>query len=258
MAQPVWSPEQYLKFEDERTRPASDLLAAVPSRGVKSAVDLGCGPGNSTELIVQRFTQAVVQGIDSSAEMIKEARARLPACDFATGDINSWQPLKNVDLLCANAVMQWLPDHAELFPKLVGFLNTGGSLAIQMPDNLEEPTHVAMREVARDNIWAERMAKADSSRSQIGSASFYFELLRSHSRRVDVWRTTYHHPLKGLDGIVEWFKGSGLRPYLSVLDADERSLFLERYKEILARSYQPLHDGIVLLPFPRIFIVATK
>lgn len=258
MTKPVWSPEQYLKFEDERTRPASDLLSAIPSRDIKFAVDLGCGPGNSTELISQRFPQAVVQGIDSSAEMIKEAKARLPECDFATADIDSWQPHQNADLLYANAVMQWLPDHARLFPKLMGFLNTGGSLAIQMPDNLEEPTHAAMREVARDEMWAAKMAKADASRSQVGDASFYFELLRSHARRVDIWRTTYHHPLQGLDGIVEWFKGSGLRPYLSVLDADERSLFLEKYKDCLARSYRPLHEGIVLLPFPRIFIAATR
>ncbi|MBZ9657191.1 trans-aconitate 2-methyltransferase [Phyllobacterium lublinensis] len=258
MTKPAWSPEQYLKFEDERTRPASDLLAAVPSEDVKFAVDLGCGPANSTELIVRRFPQAVVQGIDSSAEMIKDAKARLPACDFMTAGIDSWRPDRNADLLYANAVMQWLPDHGKLFPRLMGFLNTGGSLAIQMPDNLDEPTHAAMRDVARDEIWAARMAKADSSRSQVGSASFYFELLRSHGRRVDIWRTTYHHPLQGLDGIVEWFKGSGLRPYLSVLDAEERSLFLEKYKDILARSYQPLHDGIVLLPFPRLFIVATR
>ena len=212
MTKPAWSPEQYLKFEDERTRPASDLLSAVPTRDVKFAVDLGCGPGNSTELIAKRFPQAVVQGIDSSPEMIREAKARLPACGFATADIDSWQPDQNVDLLYANAVMQWLPDHARLFPKLMGFLNTSGSLAIQMPDNLGEPTHVAMREVAKDERWAAKMAKADSTRSEVGDASYYFELLRSHGRRVDIWRTTYHHALRGLDGIVEWFKGSRSPP----------------------------------------------
>ncbi len=258
MTKPAWSPGQYLKFEDERTRPANDLLSAVPNREVKFAVDLGCGPGNSTELLVKRFPQAVVLGIDSSAEMIAEAQSRLPSCNFATADVDSWQPHQNADLLYGNAVMQWLPDHERLFPRLMGFLNAGGSLAIQMPDNLEEPTHVAMREVASGGSWADRMAKADFARTTIGNASFYYQLLRPLSQRVEVWRTTYHHPLQGLDGIVEWFKGSGLRPYLSLLDEDERLPFLEKYKERISQSYHPMKDGMVLLPFPRIFIVATR
>jgi trans-aconitate 2-methyltransferase len=258
MTKPKWLPEQYLKFEDQRTRPANDLLSAVPNEEVKFAVDLGCGPGNSTELLIRRFPRAVVQGIDSSAEMIVTAKERLPGCDFATADVDSWRPQQNVDLLYANAVMQWLPDHELLFPRLMGFLNAGGSLAIQMPDNLEEPTHVAMREVASDGKWVDRMAKADLARTKGGDASFYYQLLRPLSQRVEVWRTTYNHPLQGLDGIVEWFKGSGLRPYLSLLGEAERLLFLEEYKECISRSYRPMNDGIVLLPFPRIFIVATR
>jgi trans-aconitate 2-methyltransferase len=258
MTKPQWSPGQYLKFEDERTRPANDLLSAVPNAEVKFAVDLGCGPGNSTELLVRRFPRAVVQGIDSSAEMIAEAKARLPGCDFATADVDLWQPHQNADLLYANAVMQWLPDHNRLFPRLMGFLNAGGCLAIQMPDNLSEPAHVAMREVALAGIWAERIARADFIRTKIGTASFYYQLLRPLGQRVEVWRTTYHHPLQGLDGIVEWFKGSALRPYLSVLDEKERLLFLEKYKEHIAQSYPLMKDGTVLVPFPRIFIVATR
>lgn len=258
MTKPAWSPGQYLKFEDERTRPAIDLLSAVPTREVKFAVDLGCGPGNSTELLVKRFPQGVVQGIDSSAEMVAMAKERLPECHFATADIDSWRPEQNADLLYANAVMQWLPGHEQLFSRLMGFLNSGGSLAIQMPDNLDEPTHVAMREVASDGKWADRMAKADFARTQVGDASSYYQLLRPLSQRVEVWRTTYNHPLQGLDGIIEWFKGSGLRPYLSLLDEAERLLFLEEYKERISRSYRQMNDGMVLLPFPRIFIVATR
>lgn len=258
MTKPKWLPGQYLKFEDERTRPAIDLLSAVPNHDVKFAVDLGCGPGNSTELLVKRFPRAAVQGIDSSAEMIAEAKARLPSCDFATADVDLWQPHQNADVLYANAVMQWLPAHDRLFPRLMGFLNVGGSLAVQMPDNLDEPTHVAMREVAADGIWAARMAKADFARTSIANASFYYELLRPLAQRVEVWRTTYNHPLQGLDGIVEWFKGSGLRPYLSLLDEEERLLFLEKYKVRISQSYRPMKDGMVLLPFPRMFIVATR
>ncbi|PSH62496.1 trans-aconitate 2-methyltransferase [Phyllobacterium sophorae] len=258
MTKPEWVPEQYLKFEDERTRPAIDLLSAVPNHDVKFSVDLGCGPGNSTELLLRRYPRAIVQGVDSSAEMIEKAKDRLPGYDFHTADLDTWRPQGNADLLYANAVMQWLPDHDRLFPRLMGFLNAGGSLAIQMPDNLEEPTHVAMRKVAADEIWASKLGRADPSRTKVGNASFYYQLLRPLSQRVEVWRTTYNHPLQGLDGIVEWFKGSALRPYLSLLDEQERLLFLEKYKECLSQSYQPMKDGIVLLPFPRIFIVATR
>ena len=253
-----WSPGQYLKFEDERTRPANDLLSAVPNQDVKFAVDLGCGPGNSTELIAKRYPHAEVLGIDSSADMTAKAKERLPDCEFTVADISIWQPQKYADLLYANASMQWLPDHDRQFPRLVGHLSAGGSLAIQMPDNLDEATHVAMREVAADTRWATRITEADATRSKIGTASFYYQLLRPHCQRIDIWRTTYNHPLQGLEGIIEWFKGTALRPYLSSLNEDERADFLDKYKQHLAQSYQPMDDGIVLLPFPRIFIVATR
>lgn len=258
MAKAVWSPDQYLKFEDERTRPANDLLGAVPNQDVKRAVDLGCGPGNSTELLVKRYPEAVIEGIDASAEMIDKAKRRLPGISFKVSDIDSWQPEDGADLLYANAVMQWLPNHDQLFARLMGFLNQGGSLAIQMPDNLEQPTHVAMREVAAQGEWANKMAQADLSRTRVGDASFYYQLLRPLAQRVDVWRTTYHHPVHGLDGIIEWFKGSGLRPYLDVLDEDERLRFLQAYRARITPSYPVMHDGMVLLPFPRLFIVATR
>lgn len=257
MRQSDWSPGQYLKFEDERTRPAYDLLSAVPDQGVKYAVDLGCGPGNSTELIIERYPQAEVVGVDSSADMVAKAKERLPGRKFTVADIDKWEPTKAADLLYANAVMQWLPEHDRLFPRLLGYLNPGGCLAIQMPDNLEEATHVAMRDVAADTRWAIRMSEADATRSKIGTASSYYRLLRPYCRRIDIWRTTYHHPLQGLDGIIEWFTGSALRPYLALLNKEEQVDFLEKYRQILARSYEPDDGGMVLLPFPRLFIVAT-
>lgn len=253
-----WSPEQYLKFEDERTRPANDLLAAVSTNEVEFAVDLGCGPGNSTELLLKRYPSAEILGIDSSAEMITQATERLPNCRFEQGDLDTWCPEKKADLLYANASMQWLSGHDKLFPQLMQSLNTRGSLAIQMPDNLEQPTHIAMREVAGDKRWEEKLAKANATRSSLGDASFYYELLKSDSQRVDIWRTTYHHPLRGIDGIVQWFLGSALRPYLAALNEDEKPQFLEKYREVLAKSYEPMSDGFVLLPFPRLFIIATK
>lgn len=253
-----WSPEQYLKFEDERTRPANDLLAAVPTNQVEFAVDLGCGPGNSTELLLRRYPSAEILGIDSSEEMIEQASQRLPGCRFEQGDLDTWRSEKKADVLYANASMQWLSGHDKLFPQFMDFLNTNGSLAIQMPDNLEQPTHIAMREVAGDKRWAEKLSKANATRSSLGDASFYYDLLKPHSKRVDIWRTTYHHPLEGIEGIVQWFLGSALRPYLAALNEDEKPQFLEKYREVLARSYKPMSDGVVLLPFPRLFIIATK
>ncbi|MHC1551846.1 trans-aconitate 2-methyltransferase [Phyllobacterium sp. K27] len=252
-----WSPEQYLKFEDERTRPANDLLAAVPASEVEFAVDLGCGPGNSTELLRNRYPSAEILGIDSSEEMIAQARERLPDCRFKQENLNTWRPEKKADLFYANASMQWLSGHDKLFVQFMQFLNTNGSLAIQMPDNLEQPTHIAMREVATDKRWAEKLAKANATRSSLGDASFYYNLLKPHSRRVDIWRTTYHHPLQGIDGIVQWFLGSALRPYLDALNDEEKSQFIEKYGEFLTKSYKPMDNGVVLLPFPRLFIIAS-
>jgi trans-aconitate 2-methyltransferase len=254
-----WSAEQYVAFEDERTRPVRDLLSAVPGTDAHTVVDLGCGPGNSTEVLVARFPGAVVKGVDSSAEMIKAARRRLPKLSFERASIESWAEPGPFDAILANAVLQWVPDHTTLLPSLMGRLAKGGSLAVQMPDNLEEPAHRLMRKVAGEGPWAEKLSSAAAARTSLGSADWYYGLLRPHSARVDVWRTIYHHPLVGgLDAVVEWFKGSGLRPFLAPLDANEQVAYLARYLESLADAYRLLPDGTVLLPFPRLFIVATR
>ena len=254
-----WSARQYVAFEDERTRPARDLLAALPPGDVHSAIDIGCGPGNSTELLVERFPHATLRGLDSSSDMIDAARKRLPSLQFDTVDIGTWSERGPFDVIFANAVLQWLPDHAALLPSLVGKLSEGGSLAIQMPDTLEQPSHRLMREVATSGPWASKLADAAGQRTEIASASDYYSMLRPHCARVDVWRTTYHHPLAdGASGVVEWFKGSGLRPFLGPLDACERAEFLQRYLAAIEQAYPALEDGSVLLPFPRLFIVATR
>ena len=254
-----WSARQYVAFEDERTRPARDLLAAIPEANVRTAIDIGCGPGNSTELLVQRFAGATVRGLDSSADMIEAARERLPQVPFEVVDIDAWYESGPFDVIFANAVLQWVPDHASLLPSLMNKLAPGGTLAIQMPDNLDEASHRLMREVAADGPWAAKLAAAAGERTQMESASGYFEMLRPHAARVDVWRTTYHHPLAdGPSGVVEWFKGSGLRPYLEPLDAQEREPFLRQYQAAIEQAYPAMSDGAVLLPFPRLFIVATR
>jgi trans-aconitate 2-methyltransferase len=256
---------QYVQFERERTRPVRDLLAAVPQTQVKTAIDIGCGPGNSTELLVAQAPQAQISGLDASEDMLDAARERLPQLRFDHADIAAWSKGKEsgeraaaYDLILANAVLQWLPDHDALFPQLVGRLTPGGHLAIQMPDNLDEPAHRLLREVAAAGPWARKLEGV--ARTERFDARHYYGLLAPLCSRVDVWRTTYHHPLTGgADAVVEWFKGSALRPFLAALESDEeRNAFTARYREAIGQAYPAFEDGTVLLPFPRLFIVATK
>jgi len=254
-----WSAKQYVTFEDERTRPVRDLLAALPDIQARSVVDLGCGPGNSTELLAARFPGAAVSGLDSSADMIAAAARRLPQVGFAIADIETWKDPGPFDVILANAVLQWVPDHAALLPALVSRLAPGGGLAIQMPDNLDGPAHRLMREIAAEGPWAQTLASSSTARTSIEDAEWYYTLLRRLCSKVDVWRTTYYHPLSGgAAAIVEWFKGSGLRPFLEPLDPPMRAAYLERYTAAIARAYPASADGSVLLPFPRLFMVAIR
>ena len=205
-----WSAKQYLAFEDERTRPVRDLVSALPDIQARAVVDLGCGPGNSTEVLAARFPDAVVSGLDSSPDMIESARRRLPLAQFAIGSIEGWTDGGPFDVIQANAVLHWVPNHRTLLPELVAKLATGGALAIQMPDNLGVPAHLLMREVAADGPWAPLLAAASAARTPIEDAGWYYDILRPLCSRVDVWRTTYYHALSGgAAAIVEWFKGCG-------------------------------------------------
>jgi trans-aconitate 2-methyltransferase len=262
-----WSARQYVQFEDERTRPVRDLLAALPAIDARSVIDVGCGPGNSTELLAARFTGAVVGGFDSSADMIAAARRRLPGLQFDLTDVEKWVYESDAgapagaapfDVILANAVLHWVPDHARLFPALAAKLAPGGALAVQMPDNLGEPAHCLMREIAADGPWAAKLSDAAAARPSMPTADRYYEILRQARCRVDIWRTTYYHALPGGAGaVVEWFKGSGLRPFIAPLGDAEREEFLIRYRSAVARAYPATPDGGVLLPFPRLFIIAV-
>ena len=252
-----WSARQYSLFEQQRTRPVRDLVAAIPRESAQTAVDLGCGPGNSTEVLAERFPQARVTGLDSSTDMLGEARQRLAAVEFIQADIGDWKPAQTYDVILANASLQWVPDHAQLYPRLVSLLNPGGVLAVQTPDNLDEPAHRLAREIAASPQWADRIG--DVRHPDRHPAPYYFDLLRPHCAEVDVWRTTYHHPLAGgHPAVVEWFKGSALRPYLQRLDQAAQQDFLDTYLHAISQAYPLLADGTVLLPFPRLFIVATR
>lgn len=253
-----WSAAQYLKFEDERTRPSRDLLAQVALPKAGFCVDLGCGPGNSTELVAERFPDAEVVGIDSSADMLANARKRLPRVEFREGDASTFTLERPADLIFANAVLQWVPDHAALFPRLMSLLAPGGYLAVQMPDNLNEASHVFMRDTALEPRFAGRLKEAAGARTHLPSVEGYYDLIAPHAARVDIWHTIYEHPLDGVPAVVEWLKGTGLRPFLDPLDADERIAYLAAYQARLATHYKERVNGKVLLAFPRLFIVARR
>jgi trans-aconitate 2-methyltransferase len=254
----TWSAAQYLKFEEERTRPVRDLVQRIPLANVARAADIGCGPGNSTEVLRERYPHALILGIDSSPDMIEAARKRLPGVAFEVADIRHWRPEAPLDAILANASLQWVADHETLAPALFGALKPDGALAVQMPDNLEEPSHRLMREIAADGPWAAKLKDAAKARAERNGAEWYFRLLRAHAPHVDIWRTTYFHPLAGARAIVEWVKGTGLRPFLDPLEESERQAFLARYEDAIAKAYPAEPDGTVLLHFPRLFFVATR
>ena len=253
----TWSARQYSKFEAERNRPVVDLLAHVQTSPVRLAADIGCGPGNSTALLADHYPAASVTGMDSSADMIDAARQRLPDVHFEVDDIATWRNHGPFDVILANAALQWVPDHVRLLPMLLGRLAPGGSLAVQVPDNLAEPSHVLARDLATGR-WPGRLDRAWESWDNRHPADFYHRVLSEAGASVDIWRTSYFHQLAGPDAIVEWFKGTMLRPFLDLLDAAERTDFLTAYRQLIADAYPTLPDGTVLLPFPRLFIVAQR
>lgn len=253
-----WSARQYLKFEDDRTRPSRDLLAQVPLDRAERVFDLGCGPGNSTELLNERFPDAEVIGVDSSADMLRQARERLPGRSFVQGELTTWSPPERTDLLFGNAVFQWVPDHPAVLARLLKALPTGGVLAVQMPDNTSEPALALMREVAERGPYAGHPGLEHATRGALPTPGDYYNLLRPLASHLDVWHIVYNHVMAGPQAIVEWFKGSALRPFLDALDPTAREVFLADYTAQIAKAYPARYDGKVLLRFPRLFIVAAR
>ena len=254
----AWSAADYLTFEAERTRPALDLAAQIPSLPEGTLYDLGCGPGNSTAVLATRFPGRRLIGVDSDADMLASARRRLPETPFLAGDLAEWQPEEPAALFFANAVFQWLPDHAAILERLLETLVPGGVLAVQMPDNLDEPSHRAMLALASDPSFAPAYGAAPPQRAPLAPARAYVERLSPQAQVVDVWRTTYHHRLADAAAIVEWVKGTGLRPFLEPLGPAARVAYLSAYTARIEAAYPPLAGGGVLLPFPRLFLLAIR
>jgi len=251
----VWDPERYLVYADERGRPFVDLLARVDAADPATVVDLGCGPGNLTALLVERWPGARVVGLDSSAEMIEKARATTPAVDFRVADLRDWATgADQVDVLVSNATLQWVPGHLGLLPDLVARVNPGGWLAFQVPGNFDEPSHTIRAELAAQAPYAEHTAAVEVTVPHSHDPAVYLSALRGLGCEVDAWETTYLHVLEGEDPVFTWVSGTGARPTLQALPDDLRVRFEEEFKRLLRAAY-PSRDGRVVLPFRRIFVV---
>lgn len=252
---PEWDPGQYLRFEDERLRPALDLLARVPLDRPHRVVDLGCGAGNVTAILKLRFPEADVLGVDGSAAMLDKARAGAPDCRFEQADFGAWQPDAPPDLIFSNAALHWLSGHETLLPRLVSLTEPGGCLAVQMPAMHAAPLRALQYTVAAQGAWADRLRGVGSA-PPILDPGDYWDVLRPRTATLEIWETIYLHALQGEDAVTEWATGSSLRPFLDALPEDQRPAFRRAYSEAVRPHYPRRADGTTLLPFRRLFLLA--
>jgi trans-aconitate 2-methyltransferase len=256
---PAWDPLQYSRFEGQRDRAAHDLLARLPDDLAPAEVwDLGCGAGQHAAWMKRRWPGARVHGLDSSPAMLEQAKARAGDIDWRLGDIADWAPERPADLILANASLHWLPDHAALLDRLTAALTPGGVIAVQMPMAHETRHHRLMREVAADGPWAAALAGVGTVAPLLAPEAYY-SVLAERCDAVDVWSTTYLQALSGPDAVLEWMKGTALRPYLAAL-ADEvmRRAYLDALGGRLSAAFPRRPDGVTLMPFPRLFLVARR
>ncbi|MGA0035761.1 MAG: methyltransferase domain-containing protein [Ilumatobacteraceae bacterium] len=250
----TWDPSQYLRYDNERSQPTRDLIAALTDFHPGTIVDLGCGTGNSTALLRQRWPTAVLTGVDHSPEMLEQASLSGISATWQQADIAEWQPNEPADLIFSNASLHWLDDHEGLFPRLMSHLTDGGKLAVQMPNNFSQPSHTLIAEIASEPRWNHRLREVIRP-SPVASVERYLELLEPLTTDIRVWTTTYFHVLRGEHPVAEWTGGATLRPVISVL-GDNADDFINEYRKRLAVAYPQRSDGSTVLPFTRMFILA--
>ena len=253
-----WDPNQYLQFENVRLRPAIELLSQVNLSDPKRVVDLGCGPATSTKLLGERFNQAKIIGVDNSEAMLAKARDKYPTAEYIFADAANWSVQPAVDLIFANAVFHWLPDHSLLFVNLAKSLNAGGIFAFQMPDNMGEPSHLAILRLVSKPKWKTLLDIGNNSRTKLADASQYYNWLAPDFDQINIWQTNYEQVMESYENIVDWVKGAALTPYLNLLNEEQQEDFLGEYLEEISAHYETQTDGKVLFHFPRIFAVARK
>jgi len=257
----TWDPAQYTKFADERGRPFRELVARIPTEDPVAVVDLGCGPGSMTATLAERWQHAAILGLDSSEDMIEAAATyRSPQLTFRKADIAGWRPQpRSVDVIVSNAALHWVPDHVDLLPLWAAALDDGGTLAFQIPQTSRAPAGAVITEVAGDGPWASRLsAVRDESAPRIADPQTYIDVLATAGLRIDAWSTTFFHVLQGTDPVLEWFSGTGLRPYLDALAGTPE--LLDGFRRAVAARFReefPSRDYGTVLPFPRLFVVAS-
>ena len=252
----TWDPGQYLQFREARLRPALDLLARIlPAVPPGLVVDLGCGPGNLTSRLAERWPDAEVIGVDSSPAMLADARREHPGLTWVEADLATYEPPRPADVVFTNAALHWLPDHEHLLPTLLGRVAPDGVLAVQVPAEWDAPSHTEGFAIAASPWWRDRLSVHLPEQPLLTPAQ-YLDVLLPLAADVDCWTTTYHHVLEGPDPVVEWFKGSFLREFLSRLDDADGAAFVADYAEAMRRWYPPRPDGRTVLPFRRLFLVA--
>jgi trans-aconitate 2-methyltransferase len=249
-----WDPEKYLKFVDHRLRPALDLMAQIRLDAPRTIYDLGCGPGNVTRLLAERWPEARITGVDFSVEMLDRARREAPAIRFVEADIAEWSAPEPADLLFSNAALHWLDDHARLLPRLMRQLAPGGVFAVQMPHNAE--AHALVDSLVNGERWRGRLSQVRGVLGAVDTSTEYYRVLAPLARRVDIWETEYVHVLAGENPVVEWMEGTVLRPYLDVLGSADREAFLTEYATRIAAAYPKQPDGRTLLHYRRLFFIA--
>jgi trans-aconitate 2-methyltransferase len=255
---PSWDRKLYLTFNAERTRPAVDLASRVDVADPRRVIDLGCGPGNSTAVLRARWPAAAITGLDSDAAMLTSAERSDPGVRWVRADAALWEPDEAYDVVFSNALLQWLPDHANMIHRLFAAVAPGGALAVQLPTHRTSLLHRHIQEIAGLPEWAEATRDVRHGIST-HDAGYYYDALRSATERIDLWETEYFHVMNGPEAILEWIRGTGLRPYLSALaDEDERRRFEAALLERVAVSYPRRSDGRVLFPFRRLFFVGYR
>ncbi|MEO3758897.1 trans-aconitate 2-methyltransferase [Mycobacterium sp. B14F4] len=250
----MWNPDVYLAFADQRGRPYFDLLARVRADAPRRVVDLGCGPGNLTASLAQRWPGAVVEAWDSSPEMVEAARER--GLDAHVGDVREWTPQPDTDVLVSNATLQWVPEHPRLLVRWVSQLAPGSWIAMQVPGNFDAPSHRAVRSLASSERWAEPLRDFPFRDGQVDDPAGYAALLTDAGCAVDAWETTYVHELTGENPVLEWISGTALRPVRSRLTDPEWAKFRSELIPLLHAAYPRRTDGRTFFPFRRIFVVA--
>jgi trans-aconitate 2-methyltransferase len=252
-----WDPAQYLKFSQPRLRPALELLARVQLQAPARIYDLGCGTGALTTIMAERWPGAVVTGVDGSSDMLERAASTVPNVRWLRQDIATWSPVAPAYLIYSNAALHWLPDHERLLRRLIAYLAPAGTLAVQMPRNFSAPSHIAIAEAAREGPWRERLEPL-LHETPVAEPRWYLDLLSSLCAHVDLWQTEYFQILSGDNPVKEWTKGTWLQPLLAALAEPERSAFEAAYARRVARAYTPRADGTTVLPFLRLFFIASR